>query len=289
MLQGRGKITRGEKKFNYRKKKYSNPFFQKRRKKIKLSYFSWRLKLIVIEIIILICGVVWFFCFAPYFNIEMIEAAGAEKISIREIEDSAWRQTEQRRFLLGSQKNLFLFDADKLIKTLNERYCFDALKVEKKWPDKLIIDLKEKTYSAIWHESSTDKYYYIDGEGNIINETNPLEIKNKNYPLIDNRRENAIADKKIEKQNDNIDYIVRLFDKFKKEKPGFTIERFIIDNEINTIKMSINQGTEIYFNTEEDMDKQIGKLMVIISEKLKDDLNNKKYIDLRYGDKVYYQ
>lgn len=285
MLKRGDKIIGG----GYRKKKYSNPFFRKKRKKINLSYFSWRLKLIVVEIMVLICGFVWFFCFSPYFNIEMISAAGAEKISGREIEDLAWRQTERRRLLLGSQKNLFLFDLDELIKTLNERYCFDDLKVEKKRPDKIIITLKEKTYSAIWRESSTDKYYYIDLEGNIIDETNPLEIKNKNYPLIDNKRENAIADRKIEKQNDNIDYIVRLFDKFKKENPGFAIERFIIDNEINTIKMSINQGTEIYFNTKEDMDKQISKLMVIITEKLKDDLNNKKYIDLRYGERVYYQ
>lgn len=285
MLKRGDKIIGG----GYRKKKYSNPFFRKRRKKINLSYFSWRLKLIVVEIMVLICGFVWFFCFSPYFNIEMISAAGAEKISGREIEDLAWRQTERRRLLLGSQKNLFLFDLDELIKTLNERYCFDDLKVEKKRPDKIIITLKEKTYSAIWRESSTDKYYYIDLEGNIIDETNPLEIKNKNYPLIDNKRENAIADRKIEKQNDNIDYIVRLFDKFKKENSGFAIERFIIDNEINTIKMSINQGTEIYFNTKEDMDKQISKLMVIITEKLKDDLNNKKYIDLRYGERVYYQ
>lgn len=238
---------------------------------------------------VLICGFVWFFCFSPYFNIEMINAAGAEKISFREIEDFAWQQTEQRRLLLGSQKNLFLFDDDKLAENLNKLYCFDDLKIEKKFPDKLIINLKEKTYSAIWRESSTDKYYYIDSEGNIIDETNPLEIKNKNYPLIDHIGENAIADRKIEKQNDNIDYIVRLFDKFKKEKPGFTIERFIIDNEINTVKIKINQGTEIYFNTKEDMDKQINKLMIIITEKLKDNLNNKKYIDLRYGDRVYYQ
>lgn len=285
MLKRGDKIIGG----GYRRKKYSNPFFQKKRKKIKLSYFSRRLKLIIMEIAVLICGLVWFCCFSPYFNIEMISAAGAEKISVREIEDLAWRQTERRRLLLGSQKNLFFFDLGELVETLNERYCFNALKVEKQWPDKLAIILKEKTYSAIWRESSTDKYYYIDLEGNIIDETNALEIKNKNYPLIDNRRENTIAGGKIEKHNDNIDYIVRLFDKFKKENPGFAIERFIIDDEINTIKMNINQGTEIYFNTEEDMDKQISKLTVIIAEKLKDDLNNKKYIDLRYGDRVYYQ
>jgi len=48
-------------------------------------------------------------------------------------------------------------------------------------------------------------------------------------------------------------------------------------------------GPKIFFNTEEGIDKQINKLLVIKNEKLKDDFNGKEYIDLRYGDRVYYR
>ena len=282
------KKFKAKKKFDYHKKNYSNPFFRHKKKiKIKSPSLTWRVKLIIFEIIILIGGIIWFCCFSTYFAISAIDVIGAEKISIQDIKELARQQTKHRRFLFGSQKNLFFLNANELIKTLNEQYCLDNIVIKKKLPGILIIKFKEKIYSVIWHQS--DKYYYIDEAGNIIIETNPLEIKQKNYPLIDYQGGGEIADKKIDGQNDNINFIIKLFNEFKKAKYGFKIERFIINNELNTVKMIINQGPEVYFNTREDLEKQVTKLLVLINEKLKDDFNEKTYIDLRYGDRVYYQ
>jgi len=325
MLVGRKKYIKKGKKFDYYKKEYSNPFFhQKKRKKIKIPSFpklrlgqrSWRVKLIIVEIMVLIVGLVWFFCFSSFFLIGNITVAYFEqnhqdhnpdvysqdhnntinrwsagsstgRISTEEIKELAWQQTKRRRFLFGSQENLILFNKNKLIKTLSEQCCFDDLVVEKNLPDTLVIKFKEKTYSAIWYEQ--DKYYYIDAKGNIITETNPLEINQKNYPLIENVGENKILNKKIEGQEENINYIILLFNEFKKGHHGFEIERFIIDKEIDTVKMAINHGPEVYFNTSASIDKQVTKLLILINEKLKDDFSNKTYIDLRYGDRVYYR
>ncbi len=282
------KKFKAKKKFDYHKKNYSNPFFRHKKKiKIKSPSLTWRVKLIIFEIIILIGGIIWFCCFSTYFAISAIDVIGAEKISIQDIKELARQQTKHRRFLFGSQKNLFFLNANELIKTLNEQYCLDNIVIKKKLPGILIIKFKEKIYSVIWHQS--DKYYYIDEAGNIIIETNPLEIKQKNYPLIDYQGGGKIVDKKIDGQNDNINFIIKLFNEFKKAKYGFKIERFIINNELNTVKMIINQGPEVYFNTREDLEKQVTKLLVLINEKLKDDFNEKTYIDLRYGDRVYYQ
>ena len=284
----RRKKFKAKKKFDYHKKNYSNPFFRhKKRIKIKSPSLTWRVKLIIFEIIILISGIIWFCCFSTYFAISAIDVIGAEKISIQDIKELARQQTKHRRFLFGSQKNLFFLNANELIKTLNEQYCLDNIVIKKKLPGILIIKFKEKIYSVIWHQ--LDKYYYIDEAGNIIIETNPLEIKQKNYPLIDYQGGGKIVDKKIDGQNDNINFIIKLFNEFKKAKYGFKIERFIINNELNTVKMIINQGPEVYFNTREDLEKQVTKLLVLINEKLKDDFNEKTYIDLRYGDRVYYQ
>ena len=283
------KLIRGRKKINYYKKNYSNPFFRgKKRKQLKLSPLSWRVKLIIAEIIVLAGGIAWFCFFSSYFTINLVSVFGAEKVSTEEIKNLAWQQAKSRRFLFGSQKNLILFSADKLTKTLNEQYYFDNLVVQKKLPDAISIKFKEKIYSAVWHQS--DKYYYIDSAGSIIAETNPLEIKQKNYPLIDYLGDIEILDKKIKDDNEKIKYIIQLFNEFKYKKPaGFEIERFIINNEVNTIKMIIIGGPEIYFNITADLKKQIDKLLVIINEKLKDEFSKKTYIDLRYGDRVYYR
>jgi hypothetical protein len=53
--------------------------------------------------------------------------------------------------------------------------------------------------------------------------------------------------------------------------------------------MILKLGPAVYFNIEEDIDKQINKLIIIKNEKIKKDFNKKTYIDLRYGDRVYYR
>jgi len=276
------------KKIDYHKKKYSNPYFRRqRRKKIKIKPWSWRTKLIIFEIIIVAVSLIWFFCFSNIFTVDNINVSGAERISAKSIKELSWQQTRRRRFLFGSQSRLVLFNKNLLIKTLNRQYCLDSLAVKKKFPGTLIIEFKEKAYLAIWHE--LDSYYYIDGEGNIISEVGPLEIQQKDYPLIDNRGEGRVAGKKLNDSGEDISYAIKLFEEFKNNRHGFKIERFILENENNTIKMAIEQGPVIHFDTREEIEKQATKLQTIINEKLKDDFKQKEYIDLRFGDRVYYR
>ena len=277
-----------KRKFDYNKKKYSNPFFNhKKRKKIQTLNLSLRVKLIIVGIMVVILALIWFCFLSAYFNIDKINIAGIEKIARKDIENIIQQQINKKRFLFCSQKKLILFNSSKLAEALNEQYYFDNIDIQKKWPTTLTIELKEKTYSVIWKED--DKYYYIDLNGHIINEANPLEIKQKNYPLIDYRGKHKILNKKVEGQNQNINFIIELFDKFKTNTDKLQIECFIINDERDTIKIAISQGPKIYFNIKKDIDRQINKLLTLINEKLKDDFDQKTYIDLRFGDRIYYR
>ncbi|MBA3047502.1 cell division protein FtsQ/DivIB [Patescibacteria group bacterium] len=290
MLTKRNNPINAKYRRDRRGKRYSNPFFgQRKRKKIKINYLTWKIKLIALAIILLAGAIAWFLLFSNYFNIKNINvsANGSDKAPKGGITDLIWIQTANKRFLLGSQSNIFLFNISQLSKKLNEQYNLDELKIEKKLPNTFNIILREKNYSAVWQEA--DKYYYIDNSGNAISEANPLEIKKESYPLIQSGGDAKVAGKKIESQNENIDYIIKLFYDIKNTEKLFTVESFIVDDEVNTVKMAISQGPKIYFNTEEDTIKQINKLYALIKEKLKDDFLKKEYIDLRYGDRVYYR
>ena len=289
-------MLKRRKKFDYSGKKYSNPFFHKKRKRAVLpvssgkffkSEWSWRSKFIVLTTIIISTGLVWFFYFSSVFNISLIEVSGNSKIAADEIKNLAWKQTEKNRFLILKQTNLNLFNSDELVTILNNEYYFENLAINKKFPGTIIINLKEKEYSAVWYES--DKYYYIDDEGNIFSEADPLQIKQQNYPLIENKGAAKIEGKIIEVDDGSVGYIVDLFKKFKNNYKNFKIDRFILDSDVNTVKMKILDGPEIYFNTKKDTNSQIAKLLVIVNEKLKDNFINKEYIDLRHGDRVYYR
>ena len=283
-------MSKKRKKFDYSKKKYSNPFFQSKRR-IKINTYapawSWRVKLIIIIIVMAVLGFIWFFYSSSFFNIKSVTISGNNRIQSFEIEELFWEQADKRRFLLGSQRNINLFNENKFINTLNQLYNFENLSVKKNLPGDVIVSLEEKNYSLIWLES--DNYYYIDESGSIISQIDLLEIKQKNYPLIENRGEIKVFEKNIKIDVVELNFIVKLFNEFKKDYKNYKIDRFILDNDINTIKLALIDGPLIYFNTKEDVNKQTDKLSVIINEKLKDNFLNKIYIDLRYGDRVYYR
>ncbi len=290
MLKRRGLNGR----INYYNKKYENPFFSRRRtRRVRAPRLSWsgRAKLIAAEILVLLAGIIWFCFFSSVFAIEAITVEGPNRASAREIGDIAWRQTREKRLFIIPQKNLFLFSKNSLIKSLNKNYLFAALTVDKKLPAELIIRVQEKDYAFIWQ--AEDRYYYVDVDNDVIDEVSPLDIKQKIYPLINDQRSDGgvsgISDNKINLGADYVNYIMALFNEFSGEAYGFTVEKFIVDDEINTVKMAIQAGPVIYFNINEELDKQVSKLVIIKNERLKDDFDKKSYIDLRYGDKVYYR
>ncbi len=268
-------------------KKFKNPFFQNK-KKIKFNLpgflYSWRAKLLAIELVILFVGLAVFLFFSPIFQISNIEANGFNRIPENDVINTSWSQTNEKRFLIGDQNNLFLFSTKKLIKNLEKKYCFDHLEIIRKFPNILIVNAQEKSNSFIWSEG--DKYFYADLDGYIIEEVNPLEIKTKKYPIINNKTDvKAIIEEKIDLEKNHITYINEIFTKIK----NIEIDKFILDNEINTVKIKINAGPDIYFNVLEDVDEQLEKLSAVRNEKLKDDFNSKEYIDLRFGDRVYFR
>lgn len=271
--------------FNKFKKKYANPYFKKRRKSlIKIPAYSWRAKIVALLILIAIVGLAWFIFFTSIFNIKEITVKGAVKIPVEEIENFALEQTKEN---WGRGGNIFLFSKSDLIKKINEKYNLDSLQIKKFLPNKLTISFSEKQQSIIWLEAN--KYYYADIIGNIINEVDPLNISQKDIPLISNSGDSKMIDKKIEISQNKIKFIVDLFSEFKDKKHNFEIERFVVDNEENTVGLKVISGPIIYFNIKDDLAKQISKLNVLISQKLKEDFIKKAYIDLKYGDKVYYR
>ena len=113
--------------------------------------------------------------------------------------------------------------------------------------------------------------------------------KNK-YFIIENKNNNSIINSngKIGLSREYLDFILRLNDKLK-EYPEFVIDRFIVaDQYFNSVFVKIKEGPQIYFNVNSDIDLQLENLLLVKNNKIKDNFNNVEYIDLRYGDTVYF-
>lgn len=270
----------------YQSKKYTNPFFQNNRKKRRIFNSGYNRTKIIIILSLLFLGIlIWLFFYSKYFTINSTEIKGEGRIDPSVIEKIVWDQIESSYFILLPQGNIFIFDKEKLRNILVEKFAFNNLIIEKKLPNKLIIRFSEKEYAIIWQEG--ERYFYGDNQGFVITElSNVLDVNKKDYPIIQNQKTKKLDENLADIETQYIDYVLRLFKEFK----GYTelpIDYFIIDDDLNTVKVKLLDGPKLFFNINEDIQKQINKVMIIKNEKLKNDFFKKEYIDVRIGDSIY--
>ena len=278
------KINRLGRKYVYSAKAYKNPFFQnKRTVNLKSERLKNKNKLIIFAVVIAMAIIIWLLFFSTLFKIRNIEVNGVSEAMAGEIKLIASELTANR--LIG-KNNLLLYKKNNLNKILNEKYYLAGLTIKKKLFHTLAISLREKQPAAVWRED--EQYYYLDGDGQVINQTDPLSLNGSSYALIENLTAVKIDGRQASISQEALNYILSLFNEFKDNKHNFAIERFIIDRDANTVKMAILAGPKIYFNIRAPMAEQTAKLDLIIKDKLKNDFKAvKEYVDLRYANNVY--
>jgi cell division septal protein FtsQ len=283
-----------DRKIEYNPNKYANPFFRKSK-----SWFNFRFRFnknfypAIFFLLIIFSSIIWLLFFTTIFNLKMVEIEGANRISKNDIESLVWQETSNKVFKIwkwsfGSEEKLFFFNKEELSKKINENFYLDSVVINKKIPSTLIINIVEKQYSMVWQEGDGG-FYFIDNNGLIIKDALPEEIKANNYPVIINKGSARLQDKKIDIDQNTLDSINIIFKNLKTGELHFIIDNFILDDDVGTIKMKIKEGPIVYFSAKNDINKQINKFIVVMKEKIKSDFSKKKYIDLRYGDMVYFQ
>jgi cell division septal protein FtsQ len=281
--------NKGSMKFST--KEYSNPFFENKKKFKNFSFinfeFSRRLKLIFYSLALVIAILIASAFYSGYFNIKNINIKGEGGINADDIRSLISSQLDQKYFKILPQKIIFFFNSSSLKNNLETKYVFDSLNIKKDFPNTLQVIFKEKTYAFILKED--EKYFYADKEGIVIDEVNPIDVSLKAYPVIKNESQDKTQNGKTGFAGKYISFVLQLFSEIKKYPEDFKIDSFIVDNDMNTVKVALDGGPKIYFNTDNTIEGQMNKLIILKKEKLKDTFAKKEYIDLRYGDSIYYR
>jgi len=284
--------TKERKKGLLLKKKYNNPFFRLKKEKNFLSIFLFRPSVLGAFFFVVVFSLFSFLVYSPIFKVRNIEinletkSAGGQMIK-NEIEKNI-RRSIMTTFILWPKNNFFILSKDQIKYSLNKDFSFESISINKNFPDSLVVDLKEVEYAIIWLEDT--KFYYSSQNGKIIREINPIDIKSE-YPVIENNTQNRIGEDKLISPDNKpyLDFIIKMY-KDLKVKDDFNFEKFIITPERqNSVTGNIFEGPKIYFSTETDLaEKQIKKLETL-KLNIGEDFNKKEYIDLRFGDAVYYK
>jgi cell division septal protein FtsQ len=229
-------------------------------------------------------GLFYWLFLSSSFKLEKVQVDFARNFSSADLETLTWDVAHSSKFLPAD--NLLLFDKNELRRRIEEKYYLNNIKIKTRLPHRLILSFQEQSYGLAWQEDN--KFYYINYQGDIIMEKDDAK---PDITVIFNRGQAKKEGRKIKIEEKYLTFADKINQGFKDRIKGLNEKEIFVDDDLNTVKVQIKNGPVIKFNTEEAIDRQLIKLEALRREELRDGkmFSSKQYIDLRYGDRVFYQ
>lgn len=296
-----------------------NPFISRREnKEVKKTKTKRRL---VVFLIIIICWLVTM-VYLPYFKVSKVTVGGCKLTKNDEIRQLVVEKYLTEKYSWWPRSNYFFINGDNISADLVSSFPLEKVIVTKKFPDAIDIEVTEKISSIIYDNG--DKYFVLDQKGNLVkimkqinqnefsfsnlkavsttpgmntsstnkNSTttamvikfhtpNYAEIKNEvgNYPLLYDQRENRNQIKLEPEIASSILIWNELLG-----KQGIGVKYFVLDDNISGLVVKIDQPFDVMANIHGNPASEINNMRAILSQ-----YKPTEYIDLRYGERVYWK
>ncbi|MDO8265144.1 MAG: FtsQ-type POTRA domain-containing protein [Candidatus Parcubacteria bacterium] len=229
-------------------------------------------------------AVLRFFLFSDFFQVKNIQISGNVKISAGDLENMVNNRV-QNNILFFPTKNIFFVSQKKIENEILNNYpIINTADLTKKMPGTLTLAVKERIAEAVFY--SDELYYLIDKQGIIFEpvsgiDPNYLEIENL-IPINEVRLGNKVVNESEMAKIFEIETALKNDIKIPIQKAS------IISNERLNIKTFA--GWDIYFNTGNEISWQIKMLKLALEKQISQEKqNNLEYIDLRFGNQIFFR
>ncbi|MFA5021978.1 MAG: cell division protein FtsQ/DivIB [Patescibacteria group bacterium] len=281
---------------DYQRKSFKNPYYLSKPKAKKKS----RHKLGWLLLILLVFGLAYFFVAKP-FRLDKIEISGNQYVGNNEIQAEIGQQLNKRRWLIFSQSNILFFDSNQAKINLLAKFFFENLEIKKKYFHTISILVTEKKSYLSWVSAAQN--YFLDLNGVVIKKEEGTDLfiqqqgdnqvvrpqaGTNSYPIIYDQSNSPLKIGQAVISKELINFIVDLTQQVELNA-DFDISHFNISSpQAKDISLITKDGWEVRFSLEESVKTQIDLLTSVLHQQIKDH-KKLKYIDLRFGEKVFYQ
>jgi cell division septal protein FtsQ len=289
-----------EKKYRInRPVRFNNPL------KIKKGLAKFKLfKLLNLILFVGILSCLYFFIFSDFYQINSIEVSGNQIISTEDILDITYNYFGGKRLLILNNGNIFVFSKKELTKRINDVVLLQNITIDKILPNTIKINIKEKNAALKW--ITNDQQYLIDNEGLVIkryyNLVTPQVFKLTNdEPVIKSDADDGfivlsnLANEKVNLGDkvlnpDDIKFIFDLLNELPKYNYLAVKSYYVPNNFPRFLIVETTDNWQIFFNLVDSLSSQLNRLDILAQDKIKkENLPNLEYIDLRYGESLYYK
>ncbi len=265
--------------------------------KIKNSFVKSRYFWFPIIFLVIISTTFYFFVFWGEIQVLEVKISGNKNVESQNIKNAISDKINRKILSLSipsffktggkwivSSKSIFLVDKNAVKEEiLNDFPEIDNVKIEKKFPNSLVLEIKERTPAAVFCQN--EKCFLIDDKG-IIFKTEIGDLGGRLViQLLGSQNDFSLGQEAVGKD------IIDLIHKIEKNlNDNFQVE--VKRAEISLperLNIETSENWKIYFNLKSDMDLQITKLNFLLkTEVLPEIRKNLEYIDLRFN-RAYYK
>lgn len=282
----------------YQRRSYKNPLFTKKERSTSYQKF-------------LFPGIVVTFCLLgtfvllrhDLFRYKHVEIIGTEYLSHELLESEITSYVDDSVKLFFRRSNQFLFSSDVLTERLQSEFALADVLVSTQ-EDTIYIQLAERTSNLIWISNAVAYVADLDGviSREIPNEQLTLafntpegdeelvtkEIRQlRELPLFYDLNDINVSTGDVVLKPEEVENILRLHEGLDQQEIPY--KRTEIDRLAGKwMRIVTVDGYGILFDALGDIDTQLANLSVVLNEQV-GDRTKLEYIDLRFGDRVYFK
>lgn len=230
-------------------------------------------------------GILYGLFLTPVFAIERVDIQGTVGLSREALRQAVQHQLQGRRWHLVSQRNILALDTKTFEQELEEQFAIADIKIKKDHPHTIVINVVEQARSALW--SARGKLYALDGQGVITGEVQQLAAPSA--AVIYDKSAKVPVPKEHVLAQPVVDFVIALL---QNERIQALHPQFLLVEEPNKseIELKVGEGWRIYFDTSAPLSSQLQNLDLTLRNTITPDARkNLEYIDLRFGERVYYK
>jgi hypothetical protein len=277
---------------DYSRKRFHNPLFERR------EYSRPRniRRLAVMGLIMAaLAGWIWFLAFSGFFSVTRVDIKGNARVATWEIEDAVKDIMKGRRWWLAPNDNLMFLSEDDLSAQLIDRFVLASAEVTKKPPRTISITVAERV-SSIMMSSPDGSHTVLDLDGTAIRVFRPGESTDvaalgTQGHLIVNEKDEKIALRERVLSKEVVETVVAARNAMQEvwnDTPAFAEAR-IEGKGSQTVKIVTSEGWTIYVDAKQPLKEQLANAKAIIESKVGQDRPKLEYIDVRFGEKIFYR
>lgn len=221
---------------------------------------------------------------APLWRLRKIVVSGNSSYSSEDISTFVQPILSQKKLIIFQNNNFFLFDASDLEDALIRQFNLESVRVVKSFPRTVKIFVKEKTSQFIWQKNGSK--FLLDLHGERLGQT---DNNNAQLIVLDDQRTYQPQGTNDIFRGDEMDMIHGVIGTWNDKLNNLVkISSIKIGDDWYFWEISTTSGYVVKINPQDDINGQINNLYNLLKagNVVGGDIN---YIDLRFGEKAYFQ